>query len=331
MSLPAGELANHLLMLWSNQNQPSSLRSITSKVKKFLLFCDAQQRQPVPCSDTTLLLYVSYLSWEGRVSAEYFPQYVSAVRTFHRYLLQPAPAPNVVLASVLRSALATQKAVATTTSKLPLPAVYVWRAIAHGLRTPHLSEQRLCLFFVLKYLFGVRGATILPLHVDNIGWSTSKLSVTCMWDSEKQRHHTVAARPVTLFFPACPALLHLLSTYQDAAAPSHSFWNTPAMLPMPPVSVAFQQFLSLLCVPAPPGGKYTGHSTRSGFVASLRGLSVPLEVAAEVAGWSLTSSAVYKYLRFRLQADDYTYTMFCSLLDPVTAATARTVFKCMPL
>jgi hypothetical protein len=334
LQLPPSALLDHLQRLWLGQLQPSSWASVSSKVRKYLAFCTQHGAQPVPCSEPTMLLFIAWLSWEGAVSAEYFPQYVSAVRSLHKFLFLTPPAASVAVSAVLRAAVVAQRSAEATLPKHPLPAVHITAAVSFGLATHDLSALRLCVFVVLKFLFGVRGATISALRTDDIGWSTSQRSVTCIWVAEKQRHGAPDHRSVTIRFPMAPAVLRLLDVYHDRAQPGDSFWAVAPLGPMPSASAAFQQFLSLLSISPPDGARFTGHSTRSGFVTAVRSLSIPLEVAASVAGWSLNSftrAAVYKYLRVLLPADNAAYTLFAGLFDPVTLATAKRVFKALPL
>ena len=85
-------------------------------------------------------------------------------------------------------------------------------------------------------------------------------------------------------------------------------------------------WMALAQVPQPVNGYYSGHSTRSGMAATCRGLMVDIEVVAGVAGWSLRSTAIYKYLHTVLPADEHGFCLFAGLMSTLQQQLGVKVF-----
>jgi len=84
-----GPAAAALRLAWTHSLAASTYRTYGSKFKRFMDFCSAEGLCAIPAAATTLELYVGHLLSEGKVSAQYFPQYISAIRAVHRDLLLP--------------------------------------------------------------------------------------------------------------------------------------------------------------------------------------------------------------------------------------------------
>ena len=101
--------AQALRLAWTHSLAASTYRTYGSKLRKFLDFCAASGCCAIPTTATTLELYIGFLLSEGRVRAEFFPQYISAIRAVHRDLLLPHP-DSPVLTLLLRGAKHLQRA-----------------------------------------------------------------------------------------------------------------------------------------------------------------------------------------------------------------------------
>ena len=167
---------------------------------------------------------------------------------------------------------------------------------------------------------------MLALKWEHMHWHEHTLTVA--WASEKQRAHAVAARSVCLSFPRAPALVRLWHVYHArAGSPVHgNVWQVQQLPPMGSVKSVFQHFLHLTHTHAPAHGKYSGHSTRSGFAATCRAFMVPLETICSVGGWTLTSVSVYKYLMHLLAPDVHGLQLIAGLLNPLALRVATQEF-----
>ena len=172
----------------------------------------------------------------------------------------------------------------------------------------------------------MRGASILDLQQQDVSFVGDMLQLT--WRSEKQRCRSAAGRVVQLPLPRCTLFLHVFKRYlarlpRVAVA---SVWDIPGLPPIRNVSAVFVAWLALARVPQPANGLYSGHSTRSGMAATCRGLMVDIEVVAGVAGWSLRSAAIYKYLHTVLPADQHGFCLFSGLMSTLQRQLGVQVF-----
>ena len=320
------QLAPRLHMLWASRLTEASQASVLSKLRQFLSFCTAYTLCPVPCASSTLYLYICHLSQRGTIRADYISQYVSAVCTAHRQLCVQAPPVDDVCTGLLQAAVRVQQPCTTSCTRLPLPAHVVTRAVGLALADHNVVNIRVCVFVCFKFVCGVRGSSMLALWWEHVHWDGNTLTVS--WVAEKQRARTVAARTVSLQFPRAPALVRLWHLYaQLAGSPSHgSVWSVPHMPHLGSVKRVFDQFLCYTHTHAPTHGKYSGHSTRSGFAATCRAFMVPLEHICSIGGWSLTSASVFKYLLHMLTPDLAGLQLVAGLLNPLALNMATQEF-----
>ncbi len=299
---------------------------VTKKFSKFVNFCLQYGLTALPASQKTLALYVGFLSMEGQVKADYFPQYLSAVRTVHNHLCCEVPAPDMVCNALCTAAVRCQQGGMHDVVKLPLPPGFdvgsLWQAAA----CQDLFELRLHMFVCLEFLSGVRGASPLGLQRQDVSFVGDMLQVT--WRFEKQRCRSAAGRVVQLPLPRCTLFLHVFKGYlaRLTRMAKASVWDIPGLPPITNGSAVFAAWMALAQVPQPANGFYSGHSTRSVVAASCRGLMDDIEVVAGVAGWSLRSTAIYKYLHTVLPADQHGFCLFAGLMSTLQQQLGVQVF-----
>ena len=103
-------------------------------------------------------------------------------------------------------------------------------------------------------------------------------------------------------------------------------WDIPGVPPIRSMSAALVAWMALSQVPQPVNGCYSGRGTRSGMAATCGGLMVDIEVVAGVAGWSLRSTAIYKYLHTVLPADEHGFCLFSGLMSTLQQQLGVQVF-----
>ena len=305
--------ADHVVALWLSQLTASSSAATASKATKFINFCTDYGRTAVPASLTTLCHYIGYLACEGRVSAAYFGQYLSAVRTLHKHLHQPCPpADEPTLQALLKAAAKAQRTEAVLDDRVPLPVAWVVSAVVHGLSTQEPCVVQLCTFFVIKSVFGLRGHSVLHLQRRHVIVSGCEIRL-CL-THEKQRPNATTARSAVMPFPRAPGVLELVNRCLGLGQAGGGLWSELRGSG----SELFQQFVSMMGIPQPaPPQVYQGHSTRMAFAAECRALGVPVEVFSQVAGWALGSASVWRYLRVPVEASAESFALFSGLLSRV--------------
>lgn len=320
-------LLQQLGSLWGQQLASSSAKSYLSKFALFSNFCAQFGLRALPAAAATIYLFIGWLSASTAINPEYFPQYVSAVRGVHNLLLLPVPPVDVVNKALLRAAVRNAAARGSKkVDKIPLPAGAVVQAVQAALSCQDLGQLRCHVFFILKYVTGVRGASLQALCWGDLHCTPTLLQV--VWRAEKQRGHKVNGRPVQISLPRFPALHVILDKYRVACSLAAGgavlgrMWEIVSLPAFGAASKAFPLWLTLLRFPAPSSGVYSGHSTRSGFAAACRGLGVDLEVLCQVAGWAVTSPTVFKYLAHVCPADQHAFCLFAGLMGVLQQAHA---------
>ena len=320
------QLAPRLHALWASRLTEASQASVLSKFRQFLSFCSLYGLCPVPCAPSTLYLYVCHLSQRGSVRADFFGQYVSAIRTVHRQLCVCPPPVDDVCTGLLQAAVRMQQPCTSTCTRLPLPARVITQAVRQALSEGDAGLVRVCVFVVFKFVCGVRGSSMLALRWEHVHWDGCTLTVS--WVSEKQRARTVPARTVSIAFPRAPSLVRLWHRYALlAGSPTHGdVWGVPGLPKLGTVRRSFELFLRFTHTHTPTHGRYSGHSTRSGFAATCRAFMVPLEHICSIGGWSLTSASVFKYLLHMLTPDLAGLQLVAGLLNPIALHMASNEF-----
>ena len=72
-------------------------RNRTSQIRKWLTFCDEDDRCPLPAEEGDVLAYIGYLSLEGRLSSVSLPHSITAVSKYHElhHVRSPTKTPLV--------------------------------------------------------------------------------------------------------------------------------------------------------------------------------------------------------------------------------------------
>ena len=107
--------------------KPNTRKTYTSAQTRFLTFCSIYRFSPIPVTEDTLLLYISYLYEEG-LSASSIRVYLAAVRSLHVYSNEPYPT------NMLRVRLALKGAVRNSPlpkRKLPITFIILKQMLTH--------------------------------------------------------------------------------------------------------------------------------------------------------------------------------------------------------
>ena len=171
-------LQPRLHMLWASRLTEASQASVLSKFRHFLAFCNLYDLCPIPCTASTLYLYICHLSQLGTIRADYFSQYTSAIRTVHRQLCIAAPPVDDISTGLLQAAIKVQQPCTSACTRMPLPAHTITHAIQMALLQEDVKVIRTCLFVCLKFVCGVRGSSMMALRWEHMHWHGNSLTVS---------------------------------------------------------------------------------------------------------------------------------------------------------
>ncbi|KAK3245308.1 hypothetical protein CYMTET_45115 [Cymbomonas tetramitiformis] len=286
------------------------------KARRFILFCERDQRPWLPASEATVLLYIASLLEDGNIQSASLQPYLSAINNYHEDLGHPAPAKG-------RSVTRAGKGMATIQAELAeqeenietqrtwLPAAHVRRVHEAALKFNPGSPEELKLLRALTYVvvafvtFG-RPDTGTSLSRQHVHCGDEEFSVVLL--KEKGRRHHRVKRRLTIPWKGVALLKELIEHwefYRDTAwsisakTQPDSYWLLPEDPKNFKASVANDWIglaLSELDCRPPEGGHFSAHSTRKGATTCARAVGVTMEKVCFLGGWSQFSSAVQHYI-----------------------------------
>ncbi|KAK3243467.1 hypothetical protein CYMTET_46881 [Cymbomonas tetramitiformis] len=286
------------------------------KARRFILFCERDQRPWLPASEATVLLYIASLLEDGNIQSASLQPYLSAINNYHEDLGHPGPAKG-------RSVTRAGKGMATIQAELAeqeenietqrtwLPAAHVRRVHEAALKFNPRSPEELKLLRALTYVvvafvtFG-RPDTGTSLSRQHVHCGDEEFSVVLL--KEKGRRHHRVKRRLTIPWKGVALLKELIEHwefYRDTAwsisakTQPDSYWLLPEDPKNFKASVANDWIglaLSELDCRPPEGGHFSAHSTRKGATTCARAVGVAMEKVCFLGGWSQFSSAVQHYI-----------------------------------
>ncbi|KAK3242625.1 hypothetical protein CYMTET_47689 [Cymbomonas tetramitiformis] len=286
------------------------------KARRFILFCERDQRPWLPASEATVLLYIASLLEDGNIQSASLQPYLSAINNYHEDLGHPGPAKG-------RSVTRAGKGMATIQAELAeqeenietqrtwLPAAHVRRVHEAALKFNPRSPEELKLLRALTYVvvafvtFG-RPDTGTSLSRQHVHCGDEEFSVVLL--KEKGRRHHRVKRRLTIPWKGVALLKELIEHwefYRDTAwsisakTQPDSYWLLPEDPKNFKASVANDWIglaLSELDCRPPEGGHFSAHSTRKGATTCARAVGVTMEKVCFLGGWSQFSSAVQHYI-----------------------------------
>ncbi|KAK3247418.1 hypothetical protein CYMTET_43086 [Cymbomonas tetramitiformis] len=286
------------------------------KARRFILFCERDQRPWLPTSEATVLLYIASLLEDGNIQSASLQPYLSAINNYHEDLGHPGPAKG-------RSVTRAGKGMATIQAELAeqdenietqrtwLPAAHVRRVHEAALKFNPRSPEELKLLRALTYVvvafvtFG-RPDTGTSLSRQHVHCGDEEFSVVLL--KEKGRRHRRVKRRLTIPWKGVALLKELIEHwefYRDTAwsisakTQPDGYWLLPEDPKNFKASVA-NDWIGLAlgeldCRP-PEGGHFSAHSTRTGATTCARAVGVTMEKVCFLGGWSQFSSAVQHYI-----------------------------------
>jgi len=319
-----GPAAAALRLAWTHSLAASTYRTYGSKFKRFMDFCSAEGLCAIPAAATTLELYVGHLLSEGKVSAQYFPQYISAIRAVHRDLLLPRP-DSPALALLISGARHLQRASALREESWPLPASAALQSLALATSSADPAVVRACLALGLGFACMMRGSSVQGVRLSDV----SRLGDTLQVVEVVRKGHTHAdptARSLSISCAHLPALPAALAHWQGLQ--QGLFHGSPAnpthLLQMPGEDLSrgdhfaawFWVAVEAIGLVAPQGRRLHPHCTRKGAASAAYALGVALGTICHLGGWAPGSKSVWRYIDPLVQASAAGFSFFGYMLPP---------------
>ena len=273
---------------------------------------------PVPASTRHLALFISWLLAKGRVQARYFGQYLAAVRALHVSCCLPAPACDVVVQRLLLAARNSQEGSVREELRRPLLVYHVHRACLMALHCRDAHVIRAVVLLVVSFLFFLRGASAARLRVCDLSWSGQVLKVALKGLKTSQQQADVVYRKLSL--PRAEEVWRLLELFEELQLDDED------RVCASPLLTVVREVLVRLDMPAAEVRLFGGHSVRVGGACAARALGASLDVVCTHGTWSLTSTAVFRYLFQPVGASWATFAYFGAVFKITTASGHLTFF-----
>jgi len=319
-----GLLADHAATLLLHGRRQRTRDSYSEKWRRFVQFCTdvlpgygMRARRPLPASARTILLYLSFLSDEGRVHEGSLNPYLAAVNQMHEDsgLEKPGTTHFVRLARRGFAAIEAEGGYRPA-ARVPVPAPVMLEILRLGLKTEDISVLRMCACVVLNFVFFNRADTGVQLCREDVCIDQRGISI----DARSKTASLNAAHTMTRLhderYDPDSLVERLLSRWHERSAsfqsPHALFWSLPtdrAELKPPIITKWLTRCCELVNCAPPRGQKWTGHSLRSGGASASQAIDIPLFYIMSFGLWK-SFDAVRRYLCWLVTASDAAYLFF---------------------
>lgn len=261
-----------------------------SQWRKFVLFCEEDDRVAFPADEGTVLAYLGYLRMEGRVSGTSVAQYISAVARHHELGGVPSPTATPLVKALLKAYAKEVGPTVPDAVRVALPAGVVQQIAELGLRTPSVSLVRDTTLCVIAFISASRPSTVCAMTPADCDLSPSGV-LTLRLVHRKGRN---ARDPLVQSYPLNEGVgggvtpQALFARWADRRPASSSLWGLRPgeTVPSQMLQESLQTVLHALSVRAPPGCVYSAHSLRIGAYNEMRVLGIPMPRVMHHLGWS---------------------------------------------
>ena len=311
--LPDPAAALHLL---SRGYLPNTKLSYMSKCRAFFTYCARHRRDPLPATSATMVGYILHELERGALAPPSLAKYLKAVSSLHRLAghADPVKDPLVQLALYGHRAHALEAAGGELAlQRMPLPAAFILRVCDLGLATPNALLRLQCSGLVLAFILFNRPGAAACMRRCDVRFITHGLELQvvdfqmALRTGRERLAFTVPIDVEPAKVDEIAMLLRLVVAAHDATgrAPAAMLFADPAEPPAQRLfwlaarvtNVWLQRLLCLLPTPAPLGGRYQGHSLRSGAGTEAYAIGLPLPMIAEMMGHASTDTTLRAYVR----------------------------------
>lgn len=320
-----GALAQRFVDVLSVRLCASTVAPYSSKLRKFLAFCEREDVQSVPASAHTVYEYLAFLSLEGAVQPKYWMQYVAVISSMHKDLGLPTPwMESGLCATFAKSASKLVAEVAVEhPSRKPLLAEHVMQFLRAAMFTYDIKLLRAVVAVALAFLTFCRGASIMQLALSDVQVSGSDIEVR-VWD-EKPTKGSGVARSLSIDFSFCPLVKQVVVIFAEMQAALFQPAQPRGFLQLPGevfplkegiLNACMQQCVAAVRLDGVYGSALKGHSCRSGGVSALHAIGGSLPLAAARGGWKSLATIFEHYLSLEVLPSKEAFQLLGFLLPP---------------
>ena len=299
--------------------------SYSEKWDRFVQFCthalpdvySMRARRFLPASSRTVLLYLSFLSDEGRVHEGSLNPYLAAINQMHEDngLANPAVSHFVKLT---RKGFAAAEAASghRATSRVPVPAPVMLDILRLGLKTDDIDVLRKCAAVVMGFAWFNRADTGTQLRREDVSIDERGISIDARSKTTAPNVSCTMTRVHDVRYDPDSMVEQLIRKWYVRSEPLHTphsqFWSLPsdkAELQPSIITKWLTQCCSLVNCSPPKGQSWTGHSLRSGGASACQAIDIPLFYIMHFGIWR-SMEAVQRYLSALVTASDAAYLFF---------------------
>lgn len=198
---PTGGAAEAARLLSDYGWSDSTWRNRTSQVLKWLVFCDEDERCPLPATEGDVLAYFGFLSLENRISSISLPRYLTSVSRYHILHHLPSPTNTQMVRAMVVAYSRRRDARRAATLTLVGCSVYFMRKVVElSIGCTPVADVGHCATFVFTFLFQCIFTSFRSVWPDNISLSPDLVSLVFT-----KRKFKAFNRPLQLRYPSSPS------------------------------------------------------------------------------------------------------------------------------
>lgn len=301
--------------------RPNTHRSYMSKCRAFFRYCAEHDRAPLPASAATVIGYILHELQRGALAPPSLVKFLSAVAALHHLAGHQDPTKDKLVQLAVygfRSHALQRAGGELALLRMPLPAAYILSVCDMGLATPHPYLQLQCAGLVLGYVLFNRPGAVACMRRCDAAFTADGMELQVVdfkMALRTGRERLAFTVPVDVD-PANPDrianLLRLVTRRHDAAGrhPRALLFADPALSPAARLfwlaaritNTWLKRVRQLLPLQAPLGGRYQGHSIRSGAGSEAYAIGLPVPMIAEMMGHATADTTLRNYVQTRWRA-----------------------------
>ena len=285
---PTGGSAEVARLISSYGWADTTWRNRSSQLRKWLRFCDEDDRCPLPATDGDVLAYIGFLSLEGRISSVSLPHYLTAVSKYHELHHLPTPTKTPMIRTAIAAYARRHNADrALADVRIGCPASLMRRVFTMGMACSSVIDIGNCAMVVFAFIFHCRSTSIRMVRSDDITFTPSLMRARI-----RKRKGKALNRPFYLDYPRCAswtsdnpiALLQKWATFRPDSPGFFDLRPRP-LIGSADLGSALRSCLLRVREVAPRGFYYGSHIPRIGAFNELFLLKLPREFIMRRLDW----------------------------------------------
>ena len=257
-------------------------------MRKWLRFCDEDDRCPLPAGEGDVLAYIGFLSLEGRLSSVSLPHYITAVSKYHELHHMPSPTRTPMVRTAMRAYSRRHDADSRIVDiRIGCPSALMRRIVDMGMACSSVQDIGNSATVIFAYIFHCRATTVRMVRSDDVSFHPSFIRARL-----RKRKGKAVNRPIYIDYPRNPrwsdvnpiSLLEKWSTFRPSSGGFFDLRERPTA-GSADLGSSLRACLLRLRTRAPPGFYFGSHSPRIGSFNELFLLNFPREYIMRRLDW----------------------------------------------